>query len=168
LLQNGTAALGVVTDPLVFARTAFNQTSAEMFDNGHRWSVPTISGAAASILISLESRQSAARDDELGHTGFLRLAFRPLRVAISGLPRPHSRRFAATLEVIIALTKAGVATERGLGHLMPQIQETVEKHLALARRTGTDSPTEEALQLCLRELASITEKRRRGDHAGKA
>jgi hypothetical protein len=167
LLHNGTAALSIVYDPLVFARTAFNQTSADMFDNSHRWRVPAISGAAASIMVSLVSRHPVVRDDELGHSAFQRVAFRPLRAEIPGFPRPHSRRFAATLEVIISLTKATVAAERGLGHLIPRIQETVEEHLAIARRTGTDSPTEEALQLCLRELASIREKER-SDHARKA
>lgn len=166
LLQNPRAALSVVYDPLVLARAAFNQTSADLFDNKHRWKVPTVSGAAASILISLESRHPAARDDELGHSAFQRLAFRALETEITGAPRPHSRRFSATLEAIIALTKAAVASERGLGHLVPAIQKSVEEHVALARRTGTDGPTDEALELCLRQLASIT--RRRGDHAGKA
>jgi len=168
LLRNPAAALSIVYDPLVFAKTAFNQTSADMFDRSQGWDVPTISRAAACILVSLGTRHRVARDDELGHTTFQRLVFRPLETEILGLPRPHSRRFAATLEVIIALTRAAVAVERGLGHLIPGIQKALDGQIAVARRGGTDNRTEEALQLCLRELANVAKRTRRADHAREA
>jgi len=156
------ATLSIVYDARVFAKTAFNMTPADAFCTRRGWRVPVIAGAASSILVSLASHRATARKDELGRTVFHRLTLRPVQAVIPGLPRPHSRRFAAAIEVIISVTRARVAAERGLHQPVAQISRTVEEKLELARRTGHDPETEEALQICVRELASITNRVGRG------
>lgn len=159
LRHGGSAVLNAVQDPLIFAETAFNEMNPDDYEVVDPSEPPRIRGAAATLVMSLASERNFVKDDNVGQTTFSRLLFDIVAVDILNAPRPHARRFSAAIEAIIAVTKAAVAADRGMEDLLPDIEESVQDSIALARRTGEDAATEQALVLCERRLRSIMENR---------
>jgi hypothetical protein len=158
ILLTRSATLNAVYDPLVFAHAALGEMPTESFGAHGPNCVPVIRGFAAMIVLSLASRSDFTKDDELGPTQFARLGFNAEEVKVPGPLHPHTRRFSATIEAIIVVTKAEVAARRGITHILPDLKAVLDREVALAGRTGTDRATTEALRICRQRMESILRK----------
>ncbi len=152
------AVLNLIRSPLTFAQAAFNMLPISAFRPLPGHDVHILSEAAAFVVLDLQSEEDFRRVDDLGASDFRRFTFTPSRVQILAPPQPHSRRYSAAIEAIIGVTKAGLAQERGLKQPIPRMVRDIRTYIALARRTGRDAATEEALRLCEQQLASIPQE----------
>lgn len=161
LKTDKTALLNLVTDPVVFARTAFDPgADVPLVEPGSEGPSP-LRDAAAIVKVRLRESQSFTRSDELGDSKFQRLCFDVLSVRFHHPPQPYSRGFGLVLEAIVAVTKARIAAERGLAEVLARIQGEAVEYIRRARHIALDRSTKEALDLCESEIRRINRKYRR-------
>ena len=149
LRDSGKGRFCLVRDPLVFARSAFDSLPSKAFIHDASDDIPIVSGSATAIDVRLENCREYTKDDELGPSTFLHMVLQPLRVTILGLPFPPSRTYCAAIDAIVNTTRACIARDRGRKEALEKYTSMAHRAIDEARRTGTDSSTEEALGLCL-------------------
>jgi hypothetical protein len=151
LKNNGVGMLNLINDPLTFAHTAFDQYHQEIFV-----SVGGISrcrNARVIIEVGLESSELFTKRDRLGPSRFTRTILNMGKIEVLKPPVPYSRRRAAAIEAVIAVTRAEVAYRRGLLDIYGELRDRVHELRELAG--GPDGPSKAAFELCDGRLDSI-------------
>jgi len=151
LRKRESGLLNLVSDPMTFAESAFGIYDSKAYVPESP--VKRLPNARASIPLGLDSCQNFTREDRLGATEFVRLTLDIEGLKIHAPPEPYSRRRAAAIEAIVAVTKAEVACERGLTEVLEEIKEEVNRLRRIAG--GPDGSAVEAFELCVNRLEAM-------------
>ena len=149
VLTSGNGMLNLVHDPLAFAESAFGLSDSDSFTPDNP--VSRLKKAKVAIPVVLESGEEFVKEDRLGPTRFTRLILNIGKTSIYEPPAPFSRANSAAIEAVVAVTRARVAFERGLGDIVEETRESVHR---LARVAGNSQgvPANRAFELCQRQL----------------
>ncbi len=152
LLASRKANICLIREPLIFAKAAFGLLPDSAFAKDHVAEMSSISGSSLIISTHLLRSKRYIKEDELGPTAFLQATLQPSEVRVTGPPMAHSRRYSAAIEAIIHTTRVLIARQRGLKEALRKYSCRARREIDRARKTGSDSATDEALELCLERL----------------
>jgi hypothetical protein len=149
--NNGIGILNLVNDPLIFAQTAFDHYDQEIFvPVGNMFRCRDATGI---IEVELESSEVFVKRDRLGPSKFVRTVLSINKIKVLKPSVPYSRRRAAAIEAVIAVTRAEVAYERGLLDIFGELKDRVNELKELTG--GPDGPSKATFELCEERLNSI-------------
>jgi hypothetical protein len=151
LVSNGVGILNLVYDPLTFAESAFGLLSPDRLVEDSP--VSRLKKARATIAVHLDAREDFIRRDRLGPSRFVRLYLKIQKSMVYRPPSPYSRKKAAAIEAVVAVTKAEVAHERGLSEIVEEMEKLVRELKNIAG--GPDGSSKEAFELCSQRLDTM-------------
>jgi len=151
LRKKGSGLLNLVSDPLSFAESAFGIIDVGTFV--HESPVKRLPNSRATIPVSLHSCENFVREDRLGATRFVRLALNIEGLKIHAPPEPYSRKRAAAIEAVVAVTKAEVACARGLTEILDEFGEKINRLRGIAG--GPDGSAVKTFEICVKRLEAM-------------